>query len=424
MSVYGGPLGTKNPRAKEKLPGWAAFDHKQRQKQDIGPEVAEDPYPPMPTTQGPIRPCKNLVKNNDFSVRPFASVLLPSVELPTLTEDKKLAGVGDSSARQRNEAVEERSQDAVFEKLKELHGWADDSLIGDVMTAVDNDFDKASILLKGMVSTAKTGESAETNKSKQQFTSDHVLSAKKTDNRVFFGETVDLADMSSILEGLGNYCEDLGYVDASGRERLSDVAAAGDILESIKWYLNNIPVEPEWKEDDVYLRHRKDALRMMRSASQHSRAATNAFIRGDHDAAQQHSSKAREKWSAAERLNAEAAKQILSIRNSQNDMWKLDLHGLHATEAVQALKERLQKIEMHTSTNRLVLPDRAKSKTSFEHASSLESFRYMAAETLGEQHTTIRKRPIYLQVITGIGNHSRGEAALPTAVRNFLNENG
>lgn len=76
---------------------------------------------------------------------------------------------------------------------------------------------------------------------------------------------------------------------------------------------------------------------MNRLASQHSRAATNAFLRGDHFSAKQHSLKAQEGWLAAERMNSKAAKEILRVRNNNNDPWKLDLHGPHASEAVQAL---------------------------------------------------------------------------------------
>ncbi|KAL4344813.1 hypothetical protein AHAS_Ahas11G0215900 [Arachis hypogaea] len=44
-------------------------------------------------------------------------------------------------------------------------------------------------------------------------------------------------------------------------------------------FLNSILIEPEWEEDDVYLSHRKDALKTMRLASRHSRAAADAFLR-------------------------------------------------------------------------------------------------------------------------------------------------
>jgi len=61
--------------------------------------------------------------------------------------------------------------------------------------------------------------------------------------------------------------------------------------------------------------------------------------------AREYSSKAQEKWKIVKKLNENAAKEILSIRNVNNDLWTLDLHGLHAQEAISALKEHLWKIE-------------------------------------------------------------------------------
>ncbi|KAF2286710.1 hypothetical protein GH714_023865 [Hevea brasiliensis] len=123
----------------------------------------------------------------------------------------------------------------------------------------------------------------------------------------------------------------------------------------------------------------------------------------------------------AERLNAKAAKEILSIRNSENNPLKLDLHGLHAAEAVKALQEHLNKIEILLKY-RPVSPGRFKTKNGIVN-SSLEPFISTGVENLDKQQIGFRQRTTSLQVITGVGNHSRGQAALPTAVRSFLSEN-
>lgn len=159
-----------------------------------------------------------------------------------------------------------------------------------------------------------------------------------------------------------------------------------------------------------------------RSASQHSRAATNAFLRGDHFSAQQHSQNAREEWLAAQRLNAKAAREILSIRNSDNDLWKLDLHGLHAAEAVQALHEHLRRLETRVSGGCSVSLNGVKANNGIVRSSSVGTISSM--DKLGKSQTSSRQVPASLEVITGVGNHSRGQASLPTAVRGFLIENG
>lgn len=45
--------------------------------------------------------------------------------------------------------------------------------------------------------------------------------------------------------------------------RLSEAAAAN--MKLILGHIRSFPVEPEWEEHDVYLSHRRNALRMMRS---------------------------------------------------------------------------------------------------------------------------------------------------------------
>lgn len=124
-------------------------------------------------------------------------------------------------------------------------------------------------------------------------------------------------------------------------------------------------------------------------------------MRGDHLSAQQHSRKARKEWLIAEKLNSKAAKEILNIRNSDNDMWKLDLHGLHAMEAVQVLQERLQQIETSVEMNHLV-SHKIKAKNRVIRISSLESFSGMDAEDEDKQQVSCRPIQNPLQVITGM----------------------
>lgn len=197
--------------------------------------------------------------------------------------------------------------------------------------------------------------------------------------------------------------------------------------------LSGIPIEPEWEDeyhDDVYLRHRKHALRTMRSASQHSKAATNAFLRGDHVSAHQHSLKAHHQWLAAQTLNSKAANDILAISNSQNDVWKLDLHGLHASEAIHVLQHHLQTIETKLLWNRSVSPNSLQAETtrivrshSFESLGCVED-KQQPQQQQQRHQASLKQKPTSLQVITGVGNHSRGQASLPAAVRGFLVDNG
>ncbi|XP_057972014.1 uncharacterized protein LOC131160387 [Malania oleifera] len=415
----------KMPWRRGKSPGWAAYDLKQRKKQGLEPELDNEPFPPMSSTLASLRSCKNPLQPADTQLpeRPFSSALIPS--MTEKRECNKLLQVSDSGSKHGNKVLEGNNYVPIFKKLKEIHSWADDSLIEDIMAAVDNDVIKASVLLRTMVSAEEFELNKETNITGLDSTLGSTLFDKNTpevDKDVSLGEFVNLAELGTALEDhLPSKNKVLTDEHASCDNMLLDNTAH---LKFITGQLSSVPVEPEWEEDDLYLSHRKDAIRMMRSASQHSKAANNAFLRGDHFFAQKLSLKAREEWMAAERLNSKAAKEILSIRNIKNDLWKLDLHGLHAVEAVHALQEHLQRIETHLSLNRSVSPNRCKTNTRVVRSPSLESLNFMDKKELDKRHMLSRERPTSLEVITGIGNHSRGQAALPTTVRSFLIENG
>ncbi|XP_071707180.1 uncharacterized protein [Rutidosis leptorrhynchoides] len=318
-----------------KTSGWAAFDPNKLHNHVTNKETHDDPFPPFSNiTRSPLHQCENRSRNGNLVGKSFSSVLAHSPsELIIIPNEDTNRGV-----------LMEKDVSRLYQKLEELHPWANNNVVEDIMAAVDNDIDKASSLLKEM---APKGSLRET---------------KSIEN-------VELLDGHNSLI-------------------LDHNVLPGFLLD-----LSMIPVEPELEYDDVYVAHRKEAIKYMRLASRHSKAATEAYFRSDHAAAQELSLKAREEWSNAEKLNAKAAKEILAIRNCENDDWKLDLHGLHASEAVQVLAQHLLKIE---STKPYKL------KNSVKHP---------------------LPRPRLLQVITGIGNHSRqGEASLPVAIKNFLTE--
>ena len=54
---------------------------------------------------------------------------------------------------------------------------------------------------------------------------------------------------------------------------------------------------------------------------------------------------------AAEKLNNKAAEEIFHLRNSNNNIWKIDMHGLHASEAVTALERHLHMLEFQPPGN-------------------------------------------------------------------------
>ncbi|XVE83448.1 hypothetical protein DITRI_Ditri16bG0089200 [Diplodiscus trichospermus] len=419
-------------RGKGESSGWTAFDLKQRQKQGLVPATENDHFPPLPNSLPAFHTCTNLERSNDLSGRSFSSVLKPSGDFPASKQNNDSIKSINMSKPIENDAdnvVEGNNNDLALKKLKELHCWAENSLIEDVLLATDNNINEASTLLKGMVSKSGTKDTKETkNDEKSSIIADFPASA--------YCDTCFPSAKATELDGQTSKTDErednLVGQSSKADEREGNLKMLTDIYENklfdgcsnmklILGQLASVPFEPEWEEDDVYLCHRKDAISMMRSASQHYRAASNAFLRGDHFAAQQHSHNAQEEWLTAQRLNVKAAREILRIRNSDNDMWKLDLHGLHAAEAVEALHEHLKRLEVQLPVGRSVSPNRGKTNNGIVRSSG-ETVSSM--DKLDKRQTSSRQRPTSLQVITGIGNHSRGQAALPTAVRSFLVESG
>ncbi|XP_057451753.1 smr domain-containing protein C11H11.03c-like [Lotus japonicus] len=150
------------------------------------------------------------------------------------------------------------------------------------------------------------------------------------------------------------------------------------------------PAAIGFKKNDIYVIVRKEALEMERSADEHFKLAKEAYIQGAHSCAKHHSTKAREEKERARELHSKAAIEILKFMNRKNNVWRIDLHGLRAAEAVQALQERLEQIQKE------------------------------GCELL---HSSLTKPVRHLQVITGVGKHSQGNPVLPGLVRNFLEKN-
>ncbi|XP_024542711.1 polyadenylate-binding protein-interacting protein 7 [Selaginella moellendorffii] len=134
---------------------------------------------------------------------------------------------------------------------------------------------------------------------------------------------------------------------------------------------------------DSYHQLRKDAIKASRLMSRHARSAATAFQRGDHHRAKELSRQSRQERALAEKLNLEAAAEIMKLRNQEAALpaGTIDLHGLHVREAVAVLQQRLAELEDQISSS------------------------------LHRSHLT---------VITGTGSHSRDGPAIPTAVTNFL----
>lgn len=355
--------------------GWAAFDRRWRGTAGRGDDVDVNSFPALSDSRAPSSASSSVTENNNRpKTKPFASLLGPSVEFAPVGNEN-----GNKHLSDHIESANSVS-DCKIKLLKDANSWADSTLIEDVLAGVNNDVGQASVLLKAMVSPdLPTGES--------QTPGQLVSEVNKT-------------------HGL-----------ASGNATADNKHPNGSHLLPPPMNMVSIPLEPELEElDDDYLNLRKDALKMMGAATKHFQAASNAFLRGDHAAAKELSLRAQEERAAAEKLNNKAAEEIFRLRNSNNDIWKIDMHGLHASEAEAVLERHLHMMEFQP-------PGKSAASTD-ELAKSEASIAGSNIEFRTEKVVSLRPRQAILEVITGIGKHSKGQASLPVAVRGFLIENG
>jgi len=243
--------------------GWTAFDLKQKMKNNIESEVDKDPFPPIGSSSS-MRHGDKFVKKKHVPLKPFSSVLAPNVNFPPLKEvgngQKTVIG-SDSNGNSCGPTAQE-DVNVATKKLKEQHPWAENSLIDDILAAVNNNVDKAVALLETMASAVNFEEhKVLSNPHPRPLISDDVTREVKTGESLAL-EMVkdDILFHSNIVGQLQDNDIDLENRNASSVQKFSDVM---DLL-------NSVPVEPEWEEDDIYLSHRKDALKTMRCVNANS----------------------------------------------------------------------------------------------------------------------------------------------------------
>lgn len=392
-------------RQRAKVSGWAAFDVQQR---GGVPNTGGDRFPPLsiPSSSSSHyihrKPSQgSVIDNNSLKEKNTASAVVRHEDISFMSVNsrtkpcKGFAQLIEKAAVKPGNFIDPhpnpslastpmlhcvtdhvKHKKVAVEKLQALYSWADENLIEDILMAVNYNFEQASASLQSMA----------------------VMDLPESLDPSDAYEAFENSQPDKSSEGS---CPLLP--ECLGFENLH--------LTSARGHTPTAPPEPEWEEEDVYLKHRKEALRMLRAAERHSKEAERAYLRGDHNTARNMSLKSKEERLAADKLNAKAAAEILKIRNEKhNDIWKLDLHGLHASEAVQALESRLEMIEYNTS---------APSDLGTKQKGNIHT------EQQSSGMLTLRTwRPSELQVITGVGVHSRGGAALPFAIKNFLIDKG
>jgi len=148
--------------------------------------------------------------------------------------------------------------------------------------------------------------------------------------------------------------------------------------------------------DGVYRQARRPQAVASRECHKARRRAHQLAAAGDRGGAAAERRRAEEWGAEARRAGAAAAGEVFGHVNAGRGMWEVDLHGLHADEAVAALAGRVEVLEEGLQAERR---------------------RRGAGEAAARGGT--------LRVVVGVGHHSRGgEATVPRAVQAWLRGRG
>lgn len=205
-------------RGKSPGPGWAAFGRLYRQEKGLESDSNSEPFPTLasskPSTASGLSGYHRQSKS-------FSS-LVTTEFTPRINEHQTGVANNDSETGQA---------DLPVARLKNVHVWADDDLILDILAAANNDEHQASDILSGMASLGSN--TVQMDHPKSDVFPNSMLSEKES------GEPAMLAPLVT---------EEPGFESSIlPKQPLS------------------LLVEPEWEEvDDDYLNHRKDAIKMMR----------------------------------------------------------------------------------------------------------------------------------------------------------------
>ncbi|GIL62000.1 hypothetical protein Vafri_16328 [Volvox africanus] len=213
---------------------------------------------------------------------------------------------------------------------------------------------------------------------------------------------------------------------------------------------------------DAYIRHRQSALKLTHAWRNLMNKASAAFTAGDRALGRQLVSEAQDLRRQAAEAHREAAKRIVLEMNEGRQLseWELDLHGLHAAEAVEALARRIKALEHGSAgaaaavaaaattpsaaagadlsggggggSTRRQMQQKRRTVGSHSSAVTAEAAVAVAAEHKAPADVAAAAATAkllasgrVLRVIVGKGLHSSGgEASLPRVVKNFLLDRG
>ncbi|GAB4821151.1 hypothetical protein N2152v2_008197 [Parachlorella kessleri] len=283
-------------------------------------------------------------------------------------------------------------QQEVAQQLSQQHPWAGRDLVGSVLAAVAFDLKTAQAILGDMEHPATgsgagladgseeasgVGSSSEEEQQQQQEQRQRFLDAgdfavagapQKAAGGPRPGRSLQRPLPGAAKTSRGSSPEPAAPETQARPARYVDSRGAGKVMTR-----TNHPSSSDSSRDaspsaahDVYWRHRGDALRLTRAWQKAVSKAASAYGGGNHGKAQRLAAEARHLREASLAAHEQAASRIEAELNADASLFELDLHGLHAAEAVAALMRRLELLQqvLADATSRRLEEKRGRSRDS------------------------------------------------------------
>ncbi|DBA70804.1 TPA: hypothetical protein ACH3X2_011694 [Trebouxia sp. C0005] len=227
------------------------------------------------------------------------------------------------------------SELAAITSLLSIHPWAEPGLTRAVLAAVNHNIAAADLLLREMEQ-----HQAPSGSDSDEESANHIISPE-----------------TSATEPAGEQ----QALKRSGQHQpppTTSKAPAPPTTSASSKTCNKQSVDEGSADEDLYYKHRKEALKLSKAWRKKLHQAANAFAGSHYSGGEALANEAHQVRLKALAAHAEAAQRIEHDNNAGRGLsqFELDLHGLHAVEAVEALDRRLLclgQLQHHSQASKL-----------------------------------------------------------------------
>ncbi|EGC30728.1 hypothetical protein DICPUDRAFT_41017 [Dictyostelium purpureum] len=99
------------------------------------------------------------------------------------------------------------------------------------------------------------------------------------------------------------------------------------------------------RTEEMYQKNQAEVDKIAKERDELHKQADKAFEDGNKSLGFELREKAKAKTKELEQASKQASRAVFNAKNAKNDKYTVDLHGLHANDAIDLLKERMDEIK-------------------------------------------------------------------------------